>query len=85
MGVRTRDLALVYLSTEEAGRQAPHAHVAIFDENGDGMTTAVEGHSHDIRELEIQPAADGHTHTLGTTRVEPVSYRLYFGLICRPS
>ncbi len=60
-----------------------HAHVAIFNGEGDGITTEVRGHSHLIRGLELEAAADGHTHELGETRVAPIAYRHYRAVIAK--
>ncbi len=75
-------MTLVYLETEQAGG---HAHVAVFNESGDGLTTDVRGHSHRIRGLELEPAADGHTHEIGETRVAPIAYRHYRSVIGKAS
>lgn len=95
--MRTRELSLVYLRTEDGGR-GPHRHVAIFNDAGDGVTSDVDGHSHRICGLELEPAADGHTHGLSDERVDPregpvskhhrsaeQDYRDYFARIVRPS
>lgn len=88
---------LVYLETETAGI-VPHEHVAVFNDAGNGLTTAVVlagggaaahtrgdvlgDHHHEIRGLELLPAADGHTHQLGYIRAEPVDYEYYRRVIC---
>lgn len=62
---RIREPSLVHLlSTEEQG----HHHVAVFDDNGNGVTSTAQGHKHRVRWLQVLPAADGHTHELTTTR-----------------
>ncbi len=80
-GVRSHEMGLVYLETEQAGAKPTHAHVAIFNGEGDGITTEVRGHSHRIDGLVLEAAADGHTHELGETRVEPIAYRHYRAVI----
>lgn len=73
---RDHDLALVYLETD-AGTGRPHRHVAVFREDGHGTTTEEAGHTHDVVDCELRPAADGHTHQLTTRRAAPVNYRRY--------
>jgi len=70
-------LTLVFLRTED------QAHVAVLNEEGDGLTTpAADGHIHRIRELEIEPAEDGHVHQLGAERApRPADYRRYRQLL----
>jgi hypothetical protein len=60
----------VALRTSDS-EQGGHHHVAVFNGSGNGYTSeAPDGHSHRIRELEVQPAR-GHTHELTEMR-EPI-------------
>jgi hypothetical protein len=46
-----------------------HAHIAQFDDNGNGCTLIGNAdHVHRIRQLDVEPAADGHTHDLTEMR-----------------
>lgn len=84
---REHDPALVYLRTDSGTGQAPHTHLAIFDDEGNGRTTdAPDGHAHEIRGLDVQPAG-GHTHRLGTERVtvDRAEHRRYRKLLRRPA
>lgn len=86
---RRTETELVYLETDKAG-SVPHEHVAIFDGQGNGVTTSVllisgrgaAGHSHEIHGLELLAASDGHTHELTHIRAEPIDYAHYRRLIC---
>jgi hypothetical protein len=61
----TREPSRVALLTTLTGG---HAHVAVFDGDGNGYTTtAPDGHFHLVRGCEISPA-NGHRHELTSRR-----------------
>jgi len=77
-GARAHEPVLVFLWTDRAGRPE-HQHVAVFDDHGWGITSETQGHTHEVRGLEVMPAADGHRHELTIERAQaaPVVYYRY--------